>query len=430
MRRYLAFHLPLLLYAPAAALLWPLACSAPASQASFGHEESGGTDDGGPGGATCPPCVTTADCSGGAQCVQLASDTYCAEPCSNGACSDGDSCVPVTTYNGLAAQVCVAPGECGGNAGGGTTPGSGGDDAGATPFEGGGAPVTGTIGSDGGTLSTLYFGVVGDTRPANYDDVAGYPTAIITQIFADLAMPAFNPPFVVATGDYQFSSSGSSSTAAQQLSLYVGARQSAGYAGVQFAAMGNHECTGATASNCGSGNTDGITANYTAFMNQLLAPIQKTTPYYAVHIDEPHGVWTAKFVFVAANAWDGTQQSWLTTTMAQATTYTFVLRHEPSETTSGPPGESGSDAILSQYPYTLLIVGHSHTFGHYTTPYPREVIIGNGGAPLTNTKKYYGFGIFEQRSDGAIVGDMIDKDTLAADSQFHFVVKPDGTLTN
>src|SRR5260370_625068 len=80
------------------------------------------------------------------------------------------------------------------------------------------------------------------------DDVKGYPTAIITKIFQDIEAFSPKPPFVLATGDYQFASSGSSSTAAQQLGLYLGARKN--YSGVQFPAMGNHECTGSTSSNC------------------------------------------------------------------------------------------------------------------------------------------------------------------------------------
>jgi hypothetical protein len=268
---------------------------------------------------------------------------------------------------------------------------------------------------------------VGDTRPANYDDVSGYPTAIITKIFQDIEALSPKPPFVIATGDYQFASSGSSSTSSQQLDLYVGARKN--YSGVQFPAMGNHECTGAVASNCGAGNANGTTANYNAFLSQMLAPIGQTAPYYVINVNATDSSWTSKFVFIAANAWDATQASWLTTTMAQKTTYTFVVRHEPSETTNGPTGQTASDTILAQYPYTLLIVGHSHTYGHYTSPYPKEVIVGNGGAPLTNTSKNYGFAVLSQRSDGAIVGDMLDYQSLATDSRFHFVIKPDGTLT-
>ena len=397
-------------------------------------EDGGGPQAQGGSGPSCPTCVTSDDCGHDA-CVQLAADTYCASACAaGGSCPSGSSCVSATTYNGAQVQVCVPAGECGGSVAGGSGSGSGGasgsgsgSGGGTIAFDGGTTP-TGTVGAGGGTLSRLIFAVVGDTRPANYDDVSGYPSAIITKIFQDIEAFQPKPPFILATGDYQFSSTGSSSTAMQQLGLYVTARQN--YSGVQFPAMGNHECTGSTNSNCGAGNTNGITANYTAFMSQLLAPIQQTKPYYAINVNAIDGSWTAKFVLVAANAWDATQQSWLTMTMAQPTTYTFVVRHEPSVTTSGPPGEAGSDAILSQYPYTLLIVGHSHTYGHYTTPYPREVTIGNGGAPLGNTSKDFGFGVFSQRDDGAIVADMIDYQTLQAASDFHFVVQPNGTLTN
>ncbi len=73
--------------------------------------------------------------------------------------------------------------------------------------------------------------------------------------------------------------------------------------------------------------------------------------------------------------------------MAQKTTYTFVVRHEPPDASPAAPGQSPSETIISGYPYTLEIVGHSHTYGHYKTPYPREVIIGNGGAPLTSSSR-------------------------------------------
>ena len=92
-----------------------------------------------------------------------------------------------------------------------------------------------------------------------------------------------------------------------------------------YAALGNHECTGATDSNCGTGNADGITKNYTAFMTKFLEPQGYTKPYYVVNLTAQDGTWTAKLVFIAANAWDSTQSAWLTTTLAQPTTYTFVV---------------------------------------------------------------------------------------------------------
>ncbi len=187
--------------------------------------------------------------------------------------------------------------------------------------------------------------------------------------------------------------------------------------------MGNHECTGSTDSNCVSG-ASGTTANLAAFMSALLAPIQQSKPYYSINVNAAVGSWTAKFVFVAANAWDETQQAWLALTLARPTTYTFVVRHEARDASSAPPGVAGSEALLQRVPYTLCIVGHSHTYGHYSDS-PKEVLFGNGGAPLTS--KDYGYGLFSQRSDGAIVVDAIDWQTGMADSSFHFVVKPDGT---
>jgi hypothetical protein len=197
------------------------------------------------------------------------------------------------------------------------------------------------------------------------------------------------------------------------------------YSGTFFPAMGNHECTGATASNCGSGNTNGATTNYDNFLSMLLSPIGQTSPYYSVNVNAIDGSWTSKFVFIAANAWNSAQSSWLSGVMAQATTYTFVLRHE-STGTSGPPGVSPSDTIIDGFPYTLLIVGHTHTYEHPST---KEVLFGNGGAPLTGSGNY-GYGLFSQRSDGAITVDAIDYQTGTADSSFHFVVTPTGTLTN
>jgi predicted phosphodiesterase len=268
-------------------------------------------------------------------------------------------------------------------------------------------------------VSRLYFAVVGDTRPASVDDTAGYPTAIITKIFADMASMSPRPTFGVSTGDYMFATPGNG-TAAPQLDLYLQARAS--FTNPMFPAMGNHECNGYTASNCGSGNTDGVTENYTAFVNQLLAPVQQTNPYYSININGTGGAWTAKFVFVAGNAWDSAQSSWLETTLAQTTTYTFIVRHEAASANTA-PGVTPSEAIMAKYPYTLAIVGHTHT---YEKSGAKEVIFGNGGAPLTGSGDY-GFGLIQQRPDNTIQVDMIDYSTLQPDTKFEFALNPDGT---
>ena len=285
------------------------------------------------------------------------------------------------------------------------------------PVDGGG-PVTASIGPTGGTMSRLYFTVVGDTRPPNGDDNVGYPTAIIDQIYSDIA--ALNPaaPFSVSTGDYMYATPGSGN-AAPQIALYMAAR--AKFSGVFFPAMGNHECTGYTDSNCGSGNSDGITENYTTFLSQLLGPINQTSPYYSIDINATDNSWTSKFVFLAANAWDTTQQSWLASVLGHSTTYTFIIRHESGSANTA-PGVSPSESIIAQYPYTMKIVGHTHTYSRSGT---QEVIFGNGGAPITGSGNY-GFGLVQQRSDGAIQFDMVDYQSQQADTSFRFAVTATG----
>lgn len=407
-----------------------------ASETTYaGDQVSVCVPNGNPCGAAPPtssgPPAPTPGCDAGAvsTCGSYVGPTASASCTACTTSTSSKTCQPNGCYGGwwcnTATSKCSAPpancsmpsGSCGGT---GTGAEDGGTGSSPIVVDAGG-PVTGTIGGSGGTLSRLYFTVVGDTRPANEDDTAGYPTAIIDQIYSDIAALNPQPLFSVSTGDYQFANP-SGTQSATQLGLYLAAR--AKFPGVFFPALGNHECTGATASNCGSGNTNGLTSNYNNFLSMLLGPIQQTSPYYAINVNAADGSWTSKFVFVAANAWDSGQSTWLSGVMAQSTTYTFVIRHE-STGTSGPPGVSPSDTIINAHPYTLLIVGHTHTYEHPST---REVLFGNGGAPLTGSNDY-GFGLFSQRADGAIVVDAIDYQSGMADAKFHFVVTPAGALT-
>ncbi len=280
--------------------------------------------------------------------------------------------------------------------------------------------ATGVTGVSGGTLDLLNFAIVGDTRPPNADDTAGYPTAVITKIWQDVEAFSPRPAFAITTGDYMFANTYGVQQG-PQVALYLGAR--AAFTNVVFAAMGNHECTGATASNCGAGNTDGETLNYTTFLTKMLAPIHVTLPYYTVDVASPSNAWTAKLVFVAANAWDAAQATWFDAEMAKPTTYTFVVRHEGVSADTA-PGVTPSAAIMAKHPYTLLLAGHTHSFEY--TPSTREVITGNGGAPLSGGVNY-GYVVAQQRADGAIVFNEYDYMTnLAAKT---FVVKADGTPT-
>jgi hypothetical protein len=369
-----------------------------------GGGSGGGSGSGGGGGSSgsCGPLVGPNVSAGCTSCTSSSST------CQPNGCYGGWYCNTSTN------KCQSPPTNCGGGGGGGGG-GSGGSGGGGGSGGVDAGTVTGTIGGNGGTESLLYFGIVGDTRPASIDDTSGYPTSIITQIYSDINGLASKPPFVVATGDYQFAST-SGSEQAPQIALYMGAR--AGYSGVFFPAMGNHECTGATASNCSGGGT----TNYDVFMQQMLGPVGQPLPYYSININAADSSWTAKFVFIAANAWDSTQASWLQTTMGQTTTYTFVIRHEESSANTA-PGVSPSDQIVQSFPYTLMINGHSHTYSHGSG---NETIVGNGGAPLTGGVNY-GFGLVTQRSDKAVEVDMIDYQSLQPDTNYRFAVNPDGS---
>ena len=270
--------------------------------------------------------------------------------------------------------------------------GVGSGDAGVAPKD---APL-GDVG--GGALSELRFAVVGDTRPPVNDDTSGYPTAIITKIWQDVAAESPAPQFAISTGDYMFAST-SGTQQQPQLAKYMQARSA--FSGLMYPTFGNHECTGGTASNCGPGSIDGLTKNYSAFIATMLTPIGVSQPYYVEHFAATDHSWTAKFVFIACNAWSSTQSTWLTTALQETTTYTFVVRHEgvDSLTTTPTPPCGASQSIIAAHPLTLLIVGHTHTYRHYATD--REIIVGNGGAPLTSGLNY-GYVMVTRNTSGTL----------------------------
>jgi hypothetical protein len=261
-------------------------------------------------------------------------------------------------------------------------------------------PSDGTTSDAAGAVSALTFAVVGDTRPSIPEDTAGYPTAIITKIFEDIAAESPKPQFVIATGDYMFTLIG---TAAQkQMNLYMGAR--AKFSGPFYPALGNHECDTFTNGNCVSSTT----TNYTVFMNTMMAPIQMTTPYYTESVSGTDGGWTANFTFVACNAWDSTQQTWLQNALAKPATYQFVIRHEDVADISGTPC-AASQTVIDANPLTLLLVGHIHEYQHDATH--KEVVNGLGGAPLDSGTNH-GYTIVNRNADGTLTVTTKDYMTL------------------
>jgi hypothetical protein len=252
------------------------------------------------------------------------------------------------------------------------------------------------------STGSFRFAVFGDVRPSQPNDTANYPTAIITGLFQKIA--AQSPGFVVGTGDYMFASSTASATVDAQLGLLVGAEQA--YSGPIYHALGNHECTGATASNCPNGNE---TANVRGFMSKLV-PAGTTTPYYRVDFDT--GAGSAKLVVVAANAWSDAQATWLEAQLSDPTTYTFVARHEAGYITET-NGAVASEAIIAKHPLTLELLGHTHRDEKLDT---KHIISGNAGAPLSGG--HYGFVLVDLLANGNLSVSEIDQATGAVGDTF------------
>lgn len=380
--------------------------------------ESAPKDAGSDGAAqpTCTPCTVTTDCGPGGACVQYAGSDYCARSCGAGeSCPSGETCVQAIAEYGANVSVCVpSNGTCGDN-GCGTCPAgsscdlvagncvepesdAGDDDAGLEPDDAGpepdgGDPLDGGsgdagtvkphVGPDGGKVNRLYFAVIGDTRPPAPNDTAHYPTGIITKIYDQVQAMNPRPQFVITTGDYMFASP-DGVQGQKQMNLYLGARSH--YKGTVFAALGNHECN----TNCA-----GVTTNksYNAFLDGLVKPLGKTKPYYQVPISDIDGKWSAKVVMVACNAWSAAQKTWLQTTLAKPTTYTFIVRHHPLG--SAAPCVEDMKPILANAKYNLLMVGHVHKYLHSG----KQLIEGVGGAPLTGVFNH-GYATVQQRVDG------------------------------
>jgi hypothetical protein len=268
-------------------------------------------------------------------------------------------------------------------------------DAGTPPPADAGTPPTpppssGPIGPSGGTVSLLHFGAFGDVRPA-VNNGRTYPSAIISAVMTNFH--DHSAQFAVASGDYMFATVASYVTS--NVDALIAAERN--YGGFIFHGMGNHECTGATASNCPNGNE---TPNVQEYMSRLNAG--HSLPYFDWTIRTSLG--DAHFISTAPNAWSTAQQTWLQGALAHRAAYTFVLAHEPPTGTAG-PGSRAIEQVLatSPNPITLRLYGHTHEYHHITG---NAVIDGNAGAPLAGTGgsgAYYGYAMIDQRSDGNIV---------------------------
>lgn len=399
----------------------------------------------------CGACVSSIDCPAGAECALLGGGAYCEATCSSDSdCAAGSTCSPTRTAEGGSLMLCTSSSStCRGTSTGPSVDFSAnaGQDAAVTSVRdgsvaGGDMSMSGSFTSNvtasGGTESQLFFAVIGDTRPYNPDDTANYPASpplpactttndksvgtdtascgAINKIYQDIQAANPRPPFVISTGDYQYATPGKGDSATQ-LGYYLGAR--ATYSGVEWPAMGNHECDGYTASNCASGCPSGDscsgsnTENFLNFQSKFLSAIGETLPYYARTISASDGSWTAHFIFVAPNYWNSTQQSWLTSQLAAAGTssksnYIFVIHHE--DATAGNPSSLSTIESAEKKVETLSIVGHSHTWAHGGSN-PKELLVGNGGVPSTSLQNL-GFTTVSRQTNGDLVVSNYDFMTL------------------
>jgi hypothetical protein len=272
--------------------------------------------------------------------------------------------------------------------------------------------------SDGGGL--LRFAVFGDVRPPNFDDTANYPTMVVDAVMD--AIQAQGAQFAVGTGDYMFAYDNSASAANAQLDLLLAAERR--FSGRVYHAMGNHECTTASTSNCPTGNESTLVQ---AFHTRLIP--DRAAPYYDWTTPTPLG--DAHFVVTAPNAWSDAQAAWLTTALAASgVRYTFVIAHEPPTSTTVPPGTAPIEMAMnaSASPVTLRLYGHVHYYRHMGT---NVIVVGNGGAPLSGTSAgaVFGFTIVEQRADGDVVITAYELGSPPTVLE-SFVLHPDGTASH
>jgi hypothetical protein len=274
-----------------------------------------------------------------------------------------------------------------------------------------GLPGRGGVSNDGGTVDRLYFALTGDSRPPICDlffvgKGFDYPTANVTKLAQQ--MEARQTQFALDLGDHQFVCVGGITEAQTQIGAYVTAM--ANFKAPFFMSMGNHECVfalGGTLDDCGANNPSDPA--YTAFMQALASVSPK--PYYSVDIQTSMGL--ARFVFIADDAWDSTEASWLSALLTDADVrarYTIVAHHHPISQTNG--NYPAIWSAIKAHKYALHLTAHQHLYSHDTQndASGRSVIVGTGGS---SDETLLGYATVVQGVDGRLYFTMYDSSTDA-----------------
>jgi hypothetical protein len=229
---------------------------------------------------------------------------------------------------------------------------------------------------DGLTVDLLHFTVTGDCRPSNYVNdasqvAAAYPTQVITQLFNQ--MGALDPQFTVFTGDVVYTYNPPDTTsAAAQIDLFLQASQAIDRP--LAPAMGNHD------------DVDGTPSVWSQKFNE--------NAYYGFTVHTTPG--DVRFTVTDDTYWDSRQLAWVGQELSNGAPYHIVVKHHPSDSTDN--DNTQFNTLVSQTPPTLILSGHEHL---YRKLMPRELVLGEGGAPLAQSAHSYGFAMIDELSDGS-----------------------------
>ncbi|HZS40797.1 MAG TPA: metallophosphoesterase [Polyangia bacterium] len=364
----------------------------------------GGAGSGRAVNVLCAFCTDDSQC-GGNPCFEDASGgRFCGRPCDDG-CPQDFSCIGIAGTGGAAVQSCFPNNQSCMQ----TPVVNSTDMAGAPPQQDGSVathdapppctpPAGGTVSISGGTVDRLYFGYTGDTRDSSStSQYSSQLQSVINNIYTRMA--ANGVEFAIDGGDHMEASS--ASAAKGNLQSYANAAALLGKP--VFMTMGNHECENAyNSQDCGFAGAETSDFKMAAFLAALKQVSGADTAYYRFDVQTNAG--KAVFLIVADDAWNATEQSWLTTQLTDADAnakYTFVIKHHPDGNTDQPAFQQIYNLVRS-HKYTLFLTGHSHEYKHQWND-NHAVVMGLGGAPFDNpNQQWWGYLTVMQCPDNTI----------------------------
>jgi hypothetical protein len=365
----------------------------------------------------CTACTSDSQCGGNPCYADVTGHRFCGRPC-DGGCPNGYSCLPLEGTGGQVVKTCFPSGQSCATA---PPPGNGGDMALPPTGPGNGGdmafspctpPTGGTVSINGGTVDRFYFGYTGDTRPSVTS--SSYPQSVqdtINRIF--MRMAANGVEFMMDGGDHMEASS--SNDAQGNMASYAEAAKLLGKP--VFMTMGNHECSTSFSNDCGYAGAETQDYKMSAYMSALKQVSGATSPYYRFDLMTQSG--KAVFLVVADDAWNTTQEAWLTQQLTDADAnarYTFVSKHHPDGNTDQMAFQQIYNLVTS-HKYTLFLTGHSHEYKH-TASRPRAVVMGLGGAPLAPNASWWGYLTVMQCPDDRVNVTVYDQGTGNVQDQF------------